>query len=52
MTQETKCPICKIRFLEALWCGSPNCPCTTQRQPTAEQRQLLKMDEDALRAPG
>ena len=45
MTQETFCKICKIRFIEALWCGSQNCPCTPQRQPTEEQRIQLKMDE-------
>ena len=45
MTQETFCKICKIRFSEALWCGSHNCPCTTQRAPTPEQRVIYKMDE-------
>lgn len=44
--KEQKCPICKIIFKEALWCGNRNCPCTEQRAPTPEQRQQLRMDED------
>lgn len=50
MTQDIKCPICKILFTEALWCGSHNCPVTEQRQPTQEQREQLKMDERETRS--
>ncbi len=49
MTKETRCPLCKVVFLEALWCplaGGQNCPITDQRQPTQEQREQLKMDEE------
>lgn len=49
MTQEVRCVICKIVFSKALWCGNQNCPCTTQRYPTIEQREELKMDERAPR---
>jgi hypothetical protein len=50
---ETRCSLCKLKFLEALWCplaGNHKCPVTTQAQPTAEQRQLLKMDEAGERS--
>ena len=45
---EQKCPLCKLRFLKALWCplaADSNCPMTTQAKPTLEQRQQLGMDE-------
>ena len=45
--EETYCKICKIKFVEALWCGMENCPCVQQKIPTPEQRQALKMDEDS-----
>ncbi len=51
MTQETKCPVCKLRFLQALWCplaAEKLCPITRHANPTKEQRQQLKMDEKVL----
>ena len=50
MAEEQWCKICKIRFIEALWCGMENCPCVQLKQPTAEMRQQLKMDEKSERA--
>lgn len=44
--KERFCSICKIRFLEALWCGSHNCPCTPQRRPTEEQKEKLGMNDE------
>lgn len=48
MAKDQCCPLCKVRFLEALWCplaGNNRCPITSQSGPTEEQRQQLKMDE-------
>ena len=42
---EMKCVVCKIVFSYALWCGVNDCPVTSQRGPTTEQREQLKMDE-------
>lgn len=53
---EKKCPLCKLRFLQALWCplateglAAEGCPVTKQRAPTAEMRQQLKMDDAPIR---
>lgn len=48
MSKEHFCPLCKVKFLKALWCplaGDSNCPITTQSKPTPEQRIQLGMDE-------
>jgi len=42
---EMKCPVCKIVFSYALWCGVGDCPVTQQRKPTAEQREQYGMDD-------
>jgi hypothetical protein len=45
---EQKCPLCKLRFKECLWCplaGNGDCPITTQSRPTPEQREIYKLDE-------
>jgi len=52
MSKDQHCPLCKVRFLEALWCplaGNHKCPVTEQSQPTAEQRKQLGMDKDERR---
>lgn len=47
MREEQYCVICRIKFSEALWCRSENCPCTQFRKPTPEMREALKMDDEA-----
>lgn len=50
MTQDTKCPLCKVQFLKALWCplaGGSRCPITDQARPTEEQKEKLGMNDAA-----